>query len=64
MSKKWGDIVNNRSMLLAIGVFLGFGVVTIRKGIAARKTADIVLGAICLLGAAALVTMAVIVQKR
>lgn len=51
-------------MLLAIGVFLGFGVVTIRKGIAARKTADIVLGAICLLGAAALVTMAVIVQKR
>ena len=51
-------------MLLVIGVFLGFGIVTIRKGIAARKTADIVLGAICLLGAVALVTMAVIGRNR
>lgn len=56
--------MTNRSLLLAIGVFFGFGAVTIRKGIAARKAADIVLGAICLLGAAALVTMAVLGRNR
>ena len=51
-------------MLLIVGVFFGFGAVTIRKGIAARKTGDIVLGALCLLGAAALLTMAALGRNR
>lgn len=49
--------MNNRFMIFATGIFLGYGIITLRKGIGSRKAGDVTLGAICLLGGIALAAM-------
>ena len=56
--------MNNRAMIFAAGIFLGYGIITLRKGIVSRKAGDIALGAICLLGGIALAAMMIASRNR
>ena len=56
--------MNNRTMIFATGIFLGYGIITLKKGIVSRKAGDIALGAICLLCGIALAAMMIGARNR
>lgn len=56
--------MNNRFMVFASGIFLGYGAITLKKGIVSRKAGDTALGAICLLGGIALAAMMIASRNR
>lgn len=49
--------MTNRTLIFAALLFLGYGAITLKKGIAARKLGDLALGTLYLLGGIAAVWM-------